>query len=410
LSIVNYIKMEFSQEENRGKPNQKRLESIDFLRGLVIIIMALDHTRDYFHNSAYYFNPEDLSQTNAPLFFTRWITHYCAPVFVFLAGTAVFLQGLRKTKNELSVFLLKRGLWLIMVELLLISLLRTFNPAFIFINLQVIWAIGVSMIFLAAIIRLSPKYILIFSIVLIAGHHVLDTIHVDGNGGLAFCWAVLHDAKSFVFGEHTVVVKYPVLPWIGIMALGYYLGSLYTPSFDPIKRKKILKYLGWGSILLFLILRFSNSYGDASLWQTQSRFSFTIMSFFNVTKYPPSLLYTLMTLGPALLILAFAERPMNKQADKVLIFGRVPMFFYLAHIVLIHLLALPAMAIQGRPISDMVLTTSVVKAPQLKGYGFDLPVVYLVWAAVIVMLYPLCKWFGVYKQKHQKTKKWLSYF
>jgi uncharacterized membrane protein len=386
-----------------------RLESIDLLRGVVMIIMALDHTRDYFHNSAFVFNPEDLGQTNVLLFFTRWVTHFCAPVFVFLAGVSAYLYGAKKSRKELSFFLLTRGFWLLFTELFIISLLRTFNPAYHFFNLQVIWAIGISMIVLSAIIYMKWPFILLTGIILVAAHNLLDGIHVPGNNFLSFLWSVLHEPARFTIRPVSVNVHYPLLPWIGIMAIGYCAGILYSRSFDPVKRKKTLLSLGFGAIVLFIILRSGNLYGDAAHWSIQKNTAFSILSFLNVTKYPPSLLYTLATLGPACIVLALSEKPLNTLTEKIAVFGRVPMFYYLAHIFLIHLLAVIGAIILGYDWSDMVLSGRVNAAAQLKGYGFDLHIVYTVWAGVVLILYPLCKSFDSYKRMHSAKSRWLSY-
>ena len=386
-----------------------RIESIDLLRGSVMIIMALDHVRDYFHNSAFVYSPEDLNHTNVILFFTRWITHFCAPVFVFLAGISAHLYGKQKTKKELSLFLFTRGLWLVFAELVILSLFRTFNPSFHFLNLQVIWVIGISMIFLSVMIYMKQSLLLVAGILLIAGHNLLDSVHVTGNNTSAFFWALLHETGYFKFGDFTFHVHYPAIPWIGIIAVGYWFGHLFVRGFDREKRRTTLLYAGLITTALFLILRYVNVYGDLSYWSFQKNTSFTILSFLNVTKYPPSLLYVLMTLGPAMIFLALAEKPLNAFAQSITVFGRVPMFYYLVHIFLIHLLALVAALASGYRWSDMVLTTMINRSPALKGYGFNLFVVYLVWAAIVLFLYPICKWFDQYKRTHRSGQWWLSY-
>ncbi len=386
-----------------------RLGSIDLLRGTVMIIMALDHTRNYFHNDAFLFSPTDLDQTSATLFFTRWITHYCAPVFVFLAGISAYLYGVKRNRKELSFFLLTRGVWLIIAELFILSLERTFNPSYPFFNLQVIFAIGVCMIVLSAVIYMRPGFILALSILFIAGHNLLDHVHVTSENNPSFLWALLHEPGEFTFGHFTFAVSYPVLPWIGIIGIGYCLGSFYSPGYDPVKRKKIFISLGWSAIALFIILRSGNFYGDAAHWGSQKNEVFSFLSFLNVTKYPPSLLYALITLGPALIFLAYTEKSLNAWKQKIALFGRVAMFYYLSHILLIHLLALPGAIISGYHLSDMVLTTRINSVQALKGYGFDLIIVYIIWIAVILILYPFCKWFDRYKRAHQSSKKWLSY-
>ena len=391
----------------------RRIESIDLLRGTIMIIMALDHVRDYFHAYSYVYDPTDLQHTTAPIFLTRWITHFCAPVFMLLAGVSACLYGLKNGRKALSFFLFTRGLWLVIVELFIVTLEWTFNPHYPAFILQVIWAFGISMMILALLIHLPRPVLLLLGIVLIAAHNTLDTVHVNGNTAPAFIWSVLHQPNfaGFHFGPFNPIVGYPVLPWIGIMTLGYCLGSLYAPDIAPKHRKKTLRQLGIGAILLFIFLRWTNAYGDAALWSTQKNFLFTVFSFVNTTKYPPSLLYALMTLGPALLFLAYAEKPLNKFTGKLTVFGRVPMFFYLLHIPLIHGIAILAAMLTHHPAADMVnLSTWVTQNPQLKGYGFPLWVVYLIWIVVILLLYPLCLRFSEYKRAHQGDKKWLSYF
>jgi uncharacterized membrane protein len=370
--------------------------------------MALDHVRDYFHADAYLYNPTDLTQTSAFLFFTRWITHFCAPVFTFLAGTSAYLNGLKKTKRELSVFLLTRGLWLVLLEFFIITLEWTFNPMYNVLLVQVIWALGISMICLAGLIHLPKKVILITGIILIAGHNLLDNVHVPGTGASSIFWAFLHEQRFFTIGRFGLFVGYPIIPWIGIMATGYCFGTLYAAGYDAMSRRRMLIYLGAGSCALFIILRGVNLYGEAAHWSAQQTPLFSFLSFLNTSKYPPSLLYTLMTLGPSFLFLAFAEGPLNRFTEKLVVVGRVPMFFYILHITFIHFLAVIAAMLTGFKGSDMVLSTWVTDSPQLRGYGFNLLTVYLLWVAVVAILYPLCKWYDSYKRSHRE-KVWLSY-
>ncbi|WP_243751556.1 DUF1624 domain-containing protein [Niastella caeni] len=385
----------------------KRIHSIDLLRGTVMIIMALDHVRDYFHAGAFQFDPTDLTRTDVPLFFTRWITHFCAPVFTFLAGTSAFLNGRKKTKKELSVFLFTRGLWLVIAEMLIITLGWTFNPAYPFLILQVIWALGVSMMVLSVMIYLPQTLILIIGLTLIAGHNLLDAIAPAGNGP-SFLMAALHDQHIFFMKPISIMMGYPVIPWIGIMLTGYVFGQWYLPTFDAGKRRKLLIYAGLGAIALFILIRLIDVYGDPRHWSEQKTPMFTVLSFLNTTKYPPSLLYTLMTLGPALLFLAFTEKPLNRLTEKLVVLGRVPMFFYILHIYLIHALAVIAAAVTGYTWSDMVLTGWVSMNNQLKGYGFSLVFVYVLWLIIIVGVYPLCRWYDNYKRANS-GKWWLSY-
>jgi uncharacterized membrane protein len=378
-----------------------------------MIIMALDHVRDYFHAYSYINDPTDLQHTSVPIFLTRWITHFCAPTFMLLAGVSACLYGAKNGRKALSGFLFTRGIWLVFVELFIITLFWTFNPHYPAFILQVIWAFGISMMALSLLIHLPRTVLLPLGIILVAGHNALDNVHVSGDGPAAFLWSVLHQPNfaGFTAGPFHFVVGYSVIPYIGIISLGYCLGSLYTPAAAPETRKKLLRNIGLGAIALFIILRGINVYGDASHWSVQKNIVFTILSFVNVTKYPPSLLYILMTLGPALVFLAYAEQPLNRLTAKVVVFGKVPMFFYLLHIPLIHGLGVLAAALSGHAAADMVnLTTWVTANPQLQGYGFSLPVVYLVWIAVMLMLYPVSRRFSQYKQANQGEKKWLSYF
>jgi uncharacterized membrane protein len=386
-----------------------RLQSIDVLRGTVMIIMAIDHVRDYFHSEAFLYSPTDLSRTTVPLFLTRFITHYCAPVFIFLAGVSAYLYGSKRSKKELSFFLFSRGVWLIAAELFIVTLFQTFNPHYPFFNLQVIWATGVCMVVLSAMIYLNKSIILTLALLLIAGHNLLDAVHVPGIGVPSFAWSVLHEPGDFRFGNFLFSVKYPVLPWIGIMALGYCLGSLYAYNYDAERRKNMLLFLGVITIILFILLRLSNVYGDAGHWAIQKNFMLSLLSFLNVTKYPPSFLYTLITLGPALIFLSLAEKPLNRCTAIVATFGRVPLFYYLVHFFLIHLMAIVGAVFLGYDWQDMILSVRINTSPALKGYGFNLPTVYMVWALLLIILYPLCKWFDRFKRANLTKYKWLSY-
>jgi uncharacterized membrane protein len=389
--------------------NKNRVLSIDLLRGAVMIIMALDHVRDYFHAGAFLYDPLDLDKASPILFFTRWITHYCAPVFMFLAGTSAFLTGQRKTKKELSAFLFKRGLWLIFIEMIVVNFGWHFAITFPWLLFIVIWALGISMIALAVLIHLPQKFILAVGIILLAGHNLLDGVHVQGNNLKAFVWSILHDFGIFHFKGENLFVAYPVMPWIGIMALGYCFGSFYAWGYDAAKRKKNLLLLGGSAILLFIIIRFSNLYGDSALWSSQKNFLYTFFSFIKTTKYPPSLLYAMMTLGPAIIFLALTENAGNRLSKIISVYGRVPMFYYILHIYVIHLLAMLATVLfTNFNWKIWILNKPVWINEAFTGYGFSLKVVYLVWAIVVIGLYPLCKWYDKYKQNH-KEKWWLSY-
>jgi len=388
----------------------QRIYSIDLLRGIVMIIMALDHVRDYFHADNFLYDPTDLSQSSASLFFTRWITNFSAPVFVFLAGTSAFLVSERKTKKQLANFLLTRGLWLMLLEHTIINFAWSFNPNFLFFRFAVIWALGLCMVLLAAFIYLPKHIILIIGLLILSMHNMLDNIHTTGNSFKDFLWAELHERRRFVIAGRVVATGYPILAWFGIMLLGYCFGQFYKKGMDTAVRKKYLLIIGSATTILFLLIRGINTYGDKSQWTTQSSIVMTICSFLNTTKYPPSLLYTLMTLGPSILFLAIAEKPLGWLGKKIIIIGRVPLFFYILHLFLIHLLAIVAVIWSGRPWTDMIVigNTNAKDSPELAGYGFSLGITYLVWIVVVLALYPICKWYDKYKSSH-KEKWWLSY-
>lgn len=393
-----------------------RIESIDILRGVVMVLMALDHTRDYFHLGALVKDPMDLATSTPVIFLTRFITHFCAPVFVFLAGTSAFLYGTRKTKTELFKFLITRGLWLIIVEIVIMNFIWFFDIRYSTILLQVIFAIGVSMIVLGMLIYFPQKSILILALVLITGHNLLDGITVEGKSFSSIVWYMFHQHSFIKFSESFVMIfDYPVLPWIGVMATGYCFGRLYAKDFNVRMRQKWLLYLGLGSTVLFFVLRGINIYGDLIPWTTQKDTMYTIMSFFNVTKYPPSLLFLLITLGPSLLFLYATEGLKNKFTDFLLVFGRVPFFFYVIHALAIHLFALLGLLVTGGEWKIMILdwraimlSESVLADSKLAGYGYHLWAVYLIWVGIVLLLYPLSKNYMIYKANN-KNKWWLSY-
>jgi len=392
---------------NKGKST--RIESIDILRGLVMIIMALDHTRDYFYYGSFLGNPTDLETTTPILFFTRFITHFCAPVFIFLTGTSAFLYGSKKPKPELFKFLFTRGLWLIFLEIALNNLIWIFDLFHDKLILQVIWAIGFSMICLSFLVYLPKKAILLIGFVLVAGHNLLDGIVMEGKNFTSVIWYLLHQQQRILnFGPFDLAVfHYPVIPWIGLMALGYCFGTFYKEEFDVSIRKKWLLILGFGAMALFFILRGINIYGNLIPWSFQKNTTFTILSFFNVTKYPPSLSYLLITMGPSLLFLYAVENYKNRATQFLLVFGRVPLYFYFIHVLLIHFLAIVGILIFGGNWQDMIFIGPDFSANLLQ-YGYSIGVVYLVWIAVILLLYPSCKKYMLYKATH-KDKWWLSY-
>lgn len=391
--------------------NTSRISTLDLLRGIVMVIMALDHVRDFF-NLGQLFGPDptDLATTTPLLFFMRWITHYCAPVFVFLAGTSAFLYGRTRTTAELSRFLWTRGLWLVIVEVTIVGFGWQFDPFFRLTFLAVFWAIGVSMLALSVLVRLPRKAILIIGLALVGLHNLLDHVPVGEQGGTALAFDLLHRVGFFpLWGEHVLVVQYPVLPWIGTMALGYCLGALYAPDVTSAHRKSTLLRLGMAVTVLFIGLRALNIYGDLVPWSDQPGHVKDLLSFLNVTKYPPSLLYLSMTLGPALLFLGWAEGRQLRWSAPLVVFGRVPFFYYMVHIYLIHTLSLFATVWQGFPWQDTVLSPDKFSNGALDDHGFSLPVVYAVWIGVVLVAYFPSRWYAAYRSAH-KEKWWLSYF
>jgi uncharacterized membrane protein len=373
-----------------------RLQAIDMLRGLVIMLMALDHVRDYFTDAR--FDPLDLALTNPALFLTRWITHYCAPTFIFLAGVSAWLVSQRCTPAELSRFLVTRGLWLVILECTLINYAWTFGVDYeIGLFLQVIWAIGISMVVLALLVHLPVQWVGLFALVTIAGHNLLDGVAPESFGRFALLWNLLHVPTVGSFGA----IFYPIVPWVGVMALGYALGGIFT--LESRLRRRALMALGLSIVAAFIVIRLVNGYGNPHPWTVQSSPLYTIFSFIDVEKYPPSLLYVLMTLGPAMLLLALLDTVGGRWTRALETFGRVPLFAYVLHIVLIHLLAGLVAYATGH--GTAVLTSFVINFPPEWGYG--LAGVYIAWLVVLVLLYPLCRWFA--EVKRRRGDWWLSY-
>jgi uncharacterized membrane protein len=374
-----------------------RWDSVDLLRGLVMVIMALDHVRDHFTDA--HFSPTDLAHTNAALFFTRWVTHFCAPIFFFLAGLGAFLSTTRgKTRSELAFYLFTRGLWLMVLELTVVSFAWAFNFTHNVYVLQVIWALGCSMVVLAGLVYLPIWVIAFFSILLIAGHNLFDGIRAGDLEALGPLWAILHSGEKIqVTPTLTLNPLYPLVPWIGVMAAGYAFGPVVLQGLK--ERQRMVLGLGAMLTAVFVLLRVENAYGDPTPWSEQSSQLFTVSSFLNTTKYPPSLLYLLMTLGPALVALVLCERASGPVARFFIAFGRVPLFFYILHLYLIHTLALGAGYLSGYDIQAFL--TVFVFFPE--EYGYSLPIVYLVWLMVVFMLYPVCIWYGTVKasQRHR---------
>jgi uncharacterized membrane protein len=373
-----------------------RIEAIDVVRGVIMLLMALDHTRDFFGNSG--LNPTDPATTTVPLFFTRWITHFCAPVFFLLTGTGAGLSLRKKTKPELSRFLFTRGLWLIFLELTVTRCLGWFfNFDYHVTVLVVLWALGWAMIVLSGLVYLPAWVVATFGVVMIATHNLLDSVQSSNP-----LWIILHSPGVILNHPH-IIVGYPLIPWVGVTAVGYGLGQIY--GWPSERRKAFLLPLGITLSAAFVILRAINVYGDPQRWTTQRSAAFTVLSFLNTTKYPPSLLYLLMTLGRAMVFLWAVDAATPSWLRPALVVGKVPMFYYLLHIPLIHLLAVAVCYVRYGHVHWMFENPLFVQPP---GWGYSLPIVYLVWACVVVALYPLCRWFAGLKQRRDDA--WLSYF
>jgi uncharacterized membrane protein len=389
------------------KSTRKRISSIDILRGLVIILMAVDHIRDMWALEP--FAPENIAETTPGYFFTRWITHFCAPVFVFLAGTSIYLY-LQKVKDKklVSSFLVKRGIWLILIEVVIInwawSWKMLWNSWGFF--LQVIWAIGVAMIAMALLIRLSNKILFAISILIIAGHNLLNFIVPKDLETFDWFWKIFHEQGWISFTSDNsfgMYIVYPILPWIGVMAAGFVFGQVMLWS--PERRIKLLWRLGLGCILLFIVLRFTNIYGDTGVWETQKSGLYTLMDFLNVQKYPPSLLFLLMTLGPSFLLLLLFEKWKTKIFDFLKVFGRVPFFFYILHFPVIHFSSMLYYRITEGAWFDLANSGGPKNWPEY--YQPSLLRLYLVWIAIVIFFYFLCKWYNDYKSR--KDYWWLKY-
>jgi uncharacterized membrane protein len=366
-----------------------RIQSIDFLRGIVMVLMVLDHTRTFLHGDFKQFNAEDLAQTTPVLFFTRWITHFCAPVFIFLTGTSAYLfQQKGASRKKVAGFLLSRGLILIFLELTIFRICWVHGDFFAsYIGLLVIWTIGISMIFLAALIFLPYRVILVVGMLIMFLHNMLAGISFPEDSAMAIVWAGLYSGGGgMLFGKIYLYFLFPVIPYLGLIALGYCLGYLYGLSFTQQRRRIVLLAMGITCVLLFLILRYFNIYGDPRPWGPGKNVIFSIMDFLKTNKYPISLLYALMTIGPSLIILALIEPVHNKLVSFFALIGSVPLFYYILH--------LPILALLGAII----------------GYNKvqSLAMVYVWFAVIVAVLYMLSRWYARYKFTHP-DKKWLRY-
>lgn len=387
-----------------------RLTSIDMLRGLVIIIMALDHARDFFLQGMV---QDPMAQADVPLdlYLTRWVTHFCAPVFVFLAGTSAGLMASRKSSGELGAFLAKRGLWLVLVEVMLISTAYTFSPfdgvpemgGYTLLGLQVIWAIGASMLVLAGLQFLGMQACAVLGVMILLGHNSLDSVWpVGAQDGTDPVWYALFGQSSTVMGPFLLFFAYPLVPWVGLMLFGYGTARIFQQP--PELRNVFLKRVGIAMIAAFFLLRALDIYGDPNPWLVQEAgLLATAMDFMNVSKYPPSLLFLLITLGPMAIVCAHADRWSGWIKNTLVMFGRVPFAFYIAHWYLLRLLNMLLAMYQGIEPESM-MTFFFFFPPE---YGISLGGVYVVWLIVIMLLYPFCRWFADLKQRRKDW--WLSY-
>lgn len=402
-----------------GRAPAVRFDAPDLVRGIVMVVMLLDHTRDFTHASALRFDPADVTQTTVVLFFTRWITHFCAPLFVLLAGMAASFQQQRgKSTRELSAFLFKRGLWLCLLELIVIRGLMFWTIAPTFFFLQVIWALGISMIALSMLVRLPKGVVLAIGAALVAGHNLFDGFQVTnwtgpgspGPTAAGKLWMFLHQAGAFPIAgwpSPVVITQYPVLPWIGVMTLGWVLGDVYTWPAE--RRQRVLMRVGLVLTVTFIVIRAVNVYGDPSPWSVQRSPAFTVLSFLNATKYPPSLSYLLMTIGPGLIALAWSDRlgaARRAGVTRALItYGRVPLFFYFLQWMYAKTAGLTLAAAFGHDTSLYFQT--LLEWSWNERVGFSLVVTYLVWMTGAILLYIPCRWFAELKARRKDW--WLSY-
>jgi uncharacterized membrane protein len=396
--------------------HSSRIVSVDILRGLVMMIMALDHVRDYFSGVPY--PAEDLSHTSVALFLTRVVTHFCAPVFFLLAGTGAYLSLSRgRSLGQVSYFFLTRGLWLVVLELVVVRFAWNFNFTAVPVA-QVIWALGWSMVAMALLVRLPMRWIAAFGIAMIVFHNLLDSIDLAALAVLPRLWTILHVPGMVTFTPHIqLFVGYPLIPWVGVMAVGYAFGAVFRRP----DRGRLILWIGFATTLAFFIVRGINHYGNGmpgdrtifpatlGAWHVQHTSTFTILSFFDTVKYPPSLDYLLMTLGPALIVLGLLDRATGESSlgRVVVVFGRVPLFYYVIHIYLIHALAIVVAWLGGQPYAWM-WQISMFLQPHPANYGHGLPVVYLMWAVVLAVLYYPCRWYMNLKARHRDWN-WLSY-
>ncbi|GAB3748483.1 DUF1624 domain-containing protein [Spirosoma pomorum] len=375
-----------------------RIHSIDIIRGLVMVIMALDHVRDLLHTPALTQDPTDLLTTTAPLFLTRWVTHLCAPTFVFLSGTSAYLSLNRRTTADRRFWLFKRGLVLLVLELTLINFAFWTDLQFRTLMLQVIFVIGVGLMILSGMAKLPIRWLASIGLGIVFLHDLLLRVPPFSDPAMQLIWSLLFRTQLFpISPEFMLLVAYSIVPWFGIMLVGYACGPVFAQPIES--RKQRLLKLGMLSLGLFLLIRFINVYGDAAPWSTQQDKLFTVLSFLNVSKYPPSLQYTLLMLGIMFMLLWAVDGVMNPVTRWLMVYGEVPLFYYLVHWYLVKGAMIGMMVAQGYSLSDLVIGPLSFGRPA--GVGVTLPIVYLIWLGLIGLLYPLCRWYGQYKASHQ---------
>lgn len=385
----------------------KRISSIDATRGIVMIIMALDHVRDLMQVNSITQSPTNLETTTPILFFTRWITYLCAPTFVFLAGTSAFISF--KNKNNFFQsrnFLLKRGVYLVVLEFVVVNFLMYFDPGYHTLIFEVIATIGFGFIVLSFLLKVSSKTIAIVGLVIIFGHNLFSLIPFEQGSVLRSILSPLLTLAVYpVFTSKVFIMAYPPLPWLGIMLAGFATGKLF--ELQQPERKKIFIKIGLSGLLLFLLIRFVNIYGDPVKWSVQKNNIFTFLSFMNVTKYPPSLLFCLITLGILFLMLAFTDGIKNKFISITSVYGKVPLFYFLVHFFLIHVIMVTVMLLQGFHWSQLDFASGNFGRPKGVESGLPLWAIYVIWLSVVTVLYKPCVWYGRYKSAHKNG--WVRY-
>jgi uncharacterized membrane protein len=385
------------------KISMKRISSIDTARGTVMIIMALDHVRDFLHTASLTQDPTNLQTTTAILFFTRWITHLCAPAFVFLSGISAFLF-FRKNINlhESRKFFLTRGIWLLILEFTLVNFALWYDIHFRLLLMEVISAIGLSFIVLSFLLKLPSRIIGLAGIVIIFTHNLLQFIPLPTHPAAVFLTSVLFHPNMMQLTPGTAFfTAYPLVPWLGILLAGFGAGEIF--EIKPERQKRIFLRSGISALVIFSILRLLNFYGDPARWAEQATSFFTFLSFFNVTKYPPSLLFTLLFIGLTLVVLYLAGKGQNRITEILSVYGRVPLFYFIIHLFLIHSLMFIILYFQGFKNNDFVFGAFKNGRPEAAN-GVSLAAVYLIWIAVVIILYPVCRWYGNYKMNNPENK------